>query len=391
MEDLFTGFYDRRIDGSRKWQYIPDTQECYKNKIVPMTVADLDLPTAPIIKQSLIDYIEGRVLGYSNPTQKYLKAVTNHMKEFYDYRVESDWIITTPGIVSALSTSVRAYTNPGDGVIMFPPVYYHFYEVVENQNREIISCPLVLENGEYFINFDLFEEVAAEEKNKLLMLCSPHNPGGRVWTKEELQKITEIAIKHNLIIVSDEIHADLTFNHKEHYILSSINEEIEDKSIICTSASKAFNISGLQCSNIIIPNEALRESFSKEKMKTGVQVANVLGMKATEIAYEKGIEWLSELMNILERNRQLTINYFKEADERFKIMEPDASFLVWVNIEDFNIPNEEFINILEKECQLYVTDGNVYGDKGDNWLRINFGMSTDLLEKNLKRLKNLPV
>lgn len=391
MEDLFSTFYDRRVDGSRKWESVPVNQECEKNKIIPMTVADLDIPTSPKIVKGLNEYISNKVLGYSNPTSRYLKSVANHMKEKYNYMVESEWIVTTPGIVPALATSVRAFTEEDDGVIMFPPVYYPFYEVVEKQNRKIAACPLSLENERYIIDFDFFEKVAAEEKNKLIILCSPHNPGGRVWTKEELEKISEIAVKYDLIVVSDEIHADLTFNHKKHYILSSISEEIAARSIICTSASKAFNVAGLQCSNIIIPNDGLRESFVNENANIGVQVANVLGMKATEIAYEEGAKWLNGLMEVLETNRNLTIKYLNKADKRFKIMEPDASFLIWINIEKFNLSNEKFIKILEEECQLYVTDGNIYGDKGDHWLRLNFGMPTDLLEENLKRLENLSI
>src|SRR5699024_6718378 len=173
MEDLFSTFYDRRVDGSRKWESVPVNQECEKNKIIPMTVADLDIPTSPKIVKGLNEYISNKVLGYSNSTSRYLKSVANHMEEKYNYIVESEWIVTTTGIVPALATSVRAFTEEGDGVIMFQSVYYPFYDVVEKQKIEIIGCPLILEDERYVINFDLFEKVAAAEKNKLVILCSP--------------------------------------------------------------------------------------------------------------------------------------------------------------------------------------------------------------------------
>lgn len=232
----FTKSYDRRNEGSRKWEAIPKSKECEEHSIVPMTVADLDIQTAPAIKKAIKEYAEKSVLGYSKPSKEYFSVVNDYMEENYHYSVKADWIVPTPGIVPALASSVRAFTEPEDGVIVFPPVYNPFYEVIEEQKREILACPLELENQRYQINFELFEQLASKEKAKLVILCSPHNPSGRVWSRTELTKISEIAEKHNLIVVSDEIHADMTLKDHTHHLYAGISEEAASHSLVCSSA-----------------------------------------------------------------------------------------------------------------------------------------------------------
>ncbi|MDN6162406.1 MAG: aminotransferase class I/II-fold pyridoxal phosphate-dependent enzyme, partial [Atopostipes sp.] len=236
----FSNLYDRRKEGSRKWEVIPESQECEKNQIIPMTVADLDLPTAPEIKKVIKNYVEKSVLGYSKPTEKYYSVVSEYMKRNYQYPVKADWIVPTPGIVPALASSVRAFTELKDGVIVFPPVYNPFFEVIEEQRREIMPCPLELKNKRYEINFDLFEKLASEDKAKLVILCSPHNPSGRVWSKGELTRISKIAEANNLIVISDEIHADMTLEGHTHHLYAGISEEAASHSLVCTSASKSY-------------------------------------------------------------------------------------------------------------------------------------------------------
>lgn len=388
MSYNFSNFYDRRDEGSRKWEAVPLCQECEENKIVPMTVADLDIQTAPEIKEELKNYIEHSVLGYSNPTENYCTTISNYMEKNYKYRLESEWIVPTPGVVPALATSVRAYTEPNDGIIVFPPVYNPFYEVIEEQQRKIMTCPLLLENNRYEIDFELFEKLASKETAKLVFLCSPHNPSGRVWKKEELLKISKIATANNLIVVSDEIHADMALEGHTHHLYAEISEEAAAHSLVCTSASKSYNLAGLQASNIIISNPILREKFIAENLKIGLQCPNVLGLKATEAAYKKGSRWFKELMEVLNTNVNLTIETLEEIDSRFKVMRPEASFLVWVNIEDFGLSNDAFIEKLE-EKNIYVTNGNCYGEEGEGWIRLNVGMPTKALETNLKRFNHL--
>lgn len=384
----FSVFYDRRNEGSRKWETIPECQECEENLIIPMTVADLDLHTAPEIAEYLKEYVKESVLGYSKPTESYFEAVSDYMDEHYQYPLDSEWIIPTPGIVPALATSVRAFTEPEDGVIVFPPVYDPFYEVIKNQNRQIMSCPLEVKNNRYEINFDLFEKLAANKKAKLVILCSPHNPGGRVWERADLVRISEIAEANNLIVISDEIHADMTLANHTHHLYASISEEAAAHSLVCTSASKSYNIAGLQSSNILISNQNLRKKFKEENSIIGVQCPNVLGLKATEAAYRKAGNWFEELMVLLNKNIDLTVNTLEKVDRRFKVMRPEASFLVWVNIEDFGLSDNEFIEKLE-ESNIYVTSGDRYGEEGEGWIRMNVGMPTEALEANLERFFQL--
>ena len=390
MKYDFETAYDRRADGSRKWECLELNSEVTTEKIIPMTVADMEFSLSTEIKEGLKEYISDSILGYSNPTEKYLNTIKQYMVEHYNFQMENEWVVTTPGVVSALATSIRAFSKVGDGVIVFSPVYYPFYEVIRNQEREVLSCDLDLVDMRYEINFELFEELASKERTKVVLLCSPHNPGGRVWTQEELLKIAEIAEKYQLLVISDEIHADFTFNDSNHTIYGMVSEEALNHSVICTSASKMYNIAGLQCSNILIPNKALREQFNEQKDAVGVQVSNVLGMKATEIAYTTGADWRNEVMNVLSDNIEYTISFLEEMDARFKVMVPDASFLVWVNIEAFNKSNQEFIQALNDHCQVYVTDGLIYGEKGDGWIRLNIGMPKKHLICTLERIKKLP-
>lgn len=388
MSYNFSDFYDRREDGSRKWDVVPSCQECEETKIVPMTVADLDIHTAPAIKETLKDYVEHSILGYSIPTANYCKAVSDYMEEHYQYPLKPEWIVPTPGVVPALATSVRAFTAPNDGIIVFPPVYNPFYEVIEDQKREILSCPLVLKNNRYEIDFKLFEKLAARETAKLIILCSPHNPSGRVWNKEELLRISEIATANNLIVISDEIHADMTLDGYTHYLYAEISEEAAGHSLVCTSASKSYNLAGLQTSNILISNPVLRDKFIAENTKIGLQCPNVLGLKATEAAYREAGGWFKELMKLLNTNVNLTIRKLTQIDSRFKVMRPEASFLVWVNIEEFGLSNDTFVKKLEQQ-NIYVTNGDRYGAEGKGWIRLNVGMPTPALEANLKRFEHL--
>lgn len=384
----FTSFYDRRSEGSRKWESIDQCQECEENLIVPMTVADLDLHTAPEITNVLKKYVDKSILGYSKPTENYFQAVIDYMGKHYDYPLEEEWIVPTAGVVPALAASVRAFTEEKEGVIVFPPVYNPFYEVVENQNREIMTSPLQLKNNRYEIDFDQLENLARNEKAKLIFLCSPHNPSGRVWKKEELLRISEIAESNNLLVMSDEIHADMTLEGQKHFLYASISEKAAAHSLVFTSASKSYNLAGLQSSNVFISNSELREKFEAANSVIGLKCPNVLGLKATAAAYQKADKWFEELMVLLNNNVNLTIDMLSEADSRFKVMRPEASYLVWVNIEEFGLTNEEFVSKLEDQ-HIYVTDGDRYGKEGDGWIRLNVGMPTKALLANLERFKKL--
>ena len=388
MKYNFESYLNRRETGSSKWLNMDNRNPNVSKEIVPMSVADMEFVTCPEISESLCEYVQTETLGYSKPVNSYLKAVTNFFKSYHGYDAKEEWIVTTPGIVSALATAVSTFSSEGDEVIIFTPVYHPFFEVVEGQNRKVSECPLIYKDNDYSIDFELLNKLAASPKVKMILLCSPHNPGGKVWSREELEKISEIVIKNNILIVSDEIHSDIIYDGSKQIILGSLNDEIGKRAIVCTAASKTFNIAGLQCSNIFIENEELRNKFVQSNNNIGLERANVLGLVATRAAYEKGLDWLKEAKSVIENNNNVVKEFFESYEGKFKVMVPEASFLVWVNFENTGIDHEEFMKFLDMDCEFLVNDGLSFGDKGRNFIRINTGLPLSKLEENLNRLKD---
>ncbi len=383
----FSSYYDRRRNGSSKWLKMNALNESPKADVIPMTTADMDFPTCPAIIQAIQDYVATEVLGYSNATDSYLQSVQNFFKEMHHYTVEKEWIITTPGIVPALSTSVQAFTDENDGIIVMSPVYTPFYDVIRMQNRRIEECALLLQNNRYEIDFDSLASLAEKPDVKMLMLCSPHNPGGRIWTEAELQKIIDIALTYDLLIVSDEIHADIILDGHTHRVLPTVDKRIEDQSIICTAASKTFNIAGLQCSNIFISNPILRQQFIDANLALGIERANVLGMVATEAAYNDCRDWLEEMKQVIETNQDLVTDFFESLSPKFKVMKQEASFLAWIDYEELAIDDQTFNDFLIHDCDFYINSGEMYGEASRYFFRINVGLPTEKLKENLDRFK----
>ncbi|WP_279014499.1 MalY/PatB family protein [Thomasclavelia cocleata] len=259
MKYDFETIINRNNKGSSKWDIMKKANPNVPNHIVPLSVADVDIPLAPEIKDGLIKFLNNDVvLGYTNPTDKYYQAVKDWMLNRHDYKIEKDWIVISNGIVPALFDSVVAFTNKNEGVIIFTPVYHPFYQAIETNERQIIKCPLINQDTSYTIDFNKFKNLAKDPNNTMLILCNPHNPIGRVWQKEELEKIAKICLDNNLIIVSDEIHQDLIMPGFKHYPIATLNDRVADITITCTAPSKSFNLAGLQGSNIIIKNPLKR-------------------------------------------------------------------------------------------------------------------------------------
>ena len=266
MKYDFETIINRNNKGSSKWDIMKKANPNVPNHIVPLSVADVDIPLAPEIKDGLIKFLNNDVvLGYTNPTDKYYQAVKDWMLNRHDYKIEKDWIVISNGIVPALFDSVVAFTNKNEGVIIFTPVYHPFYQAIETNERQIIKCPLINQDTSYTIDFNKFKNLAKDPNNTMLILCNPHNPIGRVWQKEELEKIAKICLDNNLIIVSDEIHQDLIMPGFKHYPIATLNDRVADITITCTAPSKSFNLAGLQGSNIIIKNPLLNLFYNKKK------------------------------------------------------------------------------------------------------------------------------
>lgn len=381
MKYNFSSAVDRRKSNPSKWLKVNNTEEDF---VLPMSTADMDFELCKEIRDDLTGYISEQVLGYSRPTKEYLESVVEFFKSHHGFNIRKEWIFTTPGVVSALATAIGEFTNVGDKVIIMTPIYPPFYDVVKGQGRQVSECPMIFKDGNYFIDFELLEKQA--EEAKLILFCSPHNPSGRVWDVEELEKLGKICIDNGLVIVSDEIHSDIMLSEKKHRIIGTISSEVLDNSIICTAASKTFNIAGLQCSNIIIANEKIRSRFIAANEKIGLERANVLGMVATQSAYTNGQAWIEEVTEVIKENLRVLVNFLEKYNNLFSYVVPQASFLVWISYEKMGIDENKMCELLD-EAKCYVNLGSEYGHGGEGHIRINLGLPEKYLTENLMRLE----
>lgn len=383
----FNSIYDRRKEGSNKWLTMANENEIIPENAVPMSVADMEFQICDEIKKDISNYVENNILGYTKPNKEYLLSVIDFMKRHHNYEIKEEDIITIPGVVIGLSLLVRTLTKENDGVIFFTPIYPPFYSVVLNQNRKIANCPFVLKNNRYEIDFELFEKLAKKQENKLLLLCSPHNPSGKIFSEKELEKILEICYENDIKIVSDEIHSDIIVSDKEFISLYRF-EKYLNMSFVLTSPSKSFNLAGLQVANLFIKNIEIREKFLKEYNVLGLSRANVLGLVATKSAYTKCDDWLKELLNVIKENISILKKFFNKFNDKFKVLDIDAGYLVFICFENLNIDYERFNEILDKSY-IAVNKGYTFGENSKYFFRINVAMPTKVLENNLLRFEKI--
>jgi cystathionine beta-lyase len=356
--------------------------------ILPLWVADMDFKVAAPILDAIIQRTQHGIFGYSEVQEDYFEAVKSWMEKRHDWTVERRWLVKTPGVVFALAMAVKAYTEPGDGVMIQQPVYYPFSEVIEDNDRKIVDNTLVIgEDGVYRMDLEDFEKKAVENQVKLFFLCNPHNPVGRVFHKEELEKLGEICIRHNIIVVSDEIHQDFVYNGK-HQVFASLSEELKSRTITCTAPSKTFNVAGLQVSNIFISDTDLRRRFKKQVAAAGYSQLNTLGLTACEAAYRYGEEWHDELMEYLKGNLAYVREYLKENLPNIKLMEPEGTYLIWLDFRGLGLTEEEREALIIKKAGLWLDSGAIFGAAGDGFERINIACPKATLTLALDRLKN---
>ena len=286
---------------------------------IPLWVADMDFPTAPCILKALKKASSHGIFGYSRPDNRYYEAVKKWFLNRHNFEVQKEWIVNTPGVVFGIAAAIRAFTKEGDGVLIQKPVYYPFFNTIRELNRRVVNSPLILKDGRYRMNFTDFEKKITDENVKLFILCSPHNPGGRVWEKEELLKVNEICIRHNVLVVSDEIHSDITFGDNKHTVYASLSETAALNSIICTSPSKTFNLAGLQFSNIIIKNPELRTKIRHEISCSGYDEPNLMGIVAATSAYSEGEKWFEKAKTYIQENIEFAQKYISLVDEGFEL------------------------------------------------------------------------
>ena len=384
----FETVISRKNQGSYKWEQMYKEYPDLPDDIIPFSVADMELQIAPEIKEGLKKYIDEAVLGYTGANDNYLEIVVNWMKKRHNFDVKKEWIVNSSGVVSALYDAIKAYTEENQGVIIFTPVYYPFYSAITSNNRKIIDCPLIENNKNYTIDFQKFEELAKDKNNRLLILCSPHNPVGRVWTKEELEKIGEIALKNDLIIISDEIHFDILMKGQKHTVLQTISNEISEITVTCTAPTKTFNLAGIGISNIIIKNEELRKKFIKEQEKSSSHVFAALGFKACELAYTKAEKWFEQFLELINKNQQIVNEFFENKFTVLKAPLIQGTYLQWLDFRELGLKNKELKRFMNEKAKIFFSEGYTFGKNGDGFERMNLAVPTHILEKGLERLYN---
>lgn len=377
----------KKGQGSYKWEQMYKKNPNISEEIIPLSVADMELKIAPEIIKGIKKYLESAILGYTGIYEDYYESVINWMKKRHEFEIKKEWIVTSPGVVSAIYDCVRAYTKEKDGVIIFTPVYYPFYNAIKDNNRKIVECELIEnENNYYEIDFKKLERLAKKENNKLMILCSPHNPIGRVWTEEELKKIGDIALKHNIIIISDEIHFDIIMPGNKHNIFQKISKKFENITITCTAPTKSFNLAGIGISNIIIKNEKLRKKFIIEQGKSASHVFAALGYKACELAYTKSEKWFDEFILLIDKNQKLVNNFFENKFIGLRAPLIEGTYLQWLDFRALNLSKEELKNFMNEKAEIFMSEGYTFGKTGDGFERMNLAVPTKVIEDALNRI-----
>ena len=354
--------------------------------VLPLWVADMDFKTPDFITEAVQQRAQHEIYGYTFRPDSYNQAIAHWLKTRHNWEIQKEWIHFSPGVVPALTLSIMCFTEPGDSVIVQPPVYFPFFSAVKNSGRELIENPLKLENGRYFMDFkDLEKKIQAD--TKMLLLCSPHNPGGMAWTKEELQKLGEICTENNILVVSDEIHSDLVFKGHQHIPFASVSEECAMNSITCMAPSKTFNVAGLSTSFLVMPNKKIFDKYDHMMKGTHLYGGNIFGAVALEAAYTKGADWLDQMMAYVEENYNFMEQFLKENIPQIVPMKPEATYLVWLDFSAFGLKDSD-LNARLIKAGVGLNRGVQFGHQGKGFMRINLGCPRAILKEALERMKN---
>ncbi|NNJ29838.1 MalY/PatB family protein [Lacrimispora defluvii] len=381
----FDQVINRKNTDSLKYDFVLERGK--KEDILPMWIADMDFKIPDEIVDALHNRVDQGIFGYTETKDRYFEAVRYWMEKRHGWIVEKEWLVKCPGVVFALAMGVRAFTEAGDGVLIQQPVYQVFDKVIRENDRVVIDNTLILgEDGKYHMDLEDFERKAVQHQVKLFLLCNPHNPGGIVWSQGELEKLGEICIRRDIIIISDEIHQDFVFKGK-HQVFANINEALKERTITCTAPSKTFNLAGLQVANIFIPNSSLRETFCKQMRAVGYDHLNTLGLVACEAGYRYGEAWLEQLLDYLEGNISYVREYLEKKISRIKLIEPDATYLLWLDFRELGLSEEERLDLLDNKVGIWLNSGLKFGKSGEGFERMNIACQRSVLKEALRRLE----
>lgn len=376
----FTTLPNRFGHHTYKWKEAETDRE-----VLPAWIADMDFEVLPEIRQTVHDYAEQLVYGYTYASDGLIEAVQNWEEKQHGYRFEKDALVFIEGVVPAISTAIQAFTKEGEAVLINTPVYPPFARSIKLNNRRLITNSLVEKDGLFEIDFDQLEKDFVEEEVKLYVLCNPHNPGGRVWEKEVLEKIGQLCQKHGVLLVSDEIHQDLALFGNKHQSFNTVNEDFKEFSLILSSATKTFNIAGTKNSYAIIENPKLRVAFQKRQLANNQHEISGLGYLATEAAYRSGEDWLTELKELIEKHINYVVDLFGK-ETKIKVMKPQGTYLIWLDFSAYDIRDEELSSLLKDEAKVILNRGLDFGEEGALHARLNVAMPTSVLEEVCQRI-----
>lgn len=376
----FTTLPNRFGHHTYKWKEAETDRE-----VLPAWIADMDFEVLPEIRQTVHDYAEQLVYGYTYASDGLIEAVQNWEEKHHGYRFDNDALVFIEGVVPAISIAIQAYTKEGEAVLINTPVYPPFARSIKLNNRRLITNSLVEKDGLFEIDFDQLEKDFVEEDVKLYVLCNPHNPGGRVWEKEVLEKIGQLCQKHGVLLVSDEIHQDLALFGNKHQSFNTVNEDFKEFSLILSSATKTFNIAGTKNSYAIIENPKLRLAFQKRQLANNQHEISGLGYLATETAYRYGEDWLTELKELIEKHINYVVDVFGK-ETKIKVMKPQGTYLIWLDFSAYDISDEELRKLLRNEAKVILNRGLDFGEEGALHARLNVAMPTSILEEVCQRI-----
>jgi cystathionine beta-lyase len=380
----FDSVIDRHNTNSVKWDF---TDRFFTAKdLLPMWVADMDFKSPPPVIDAIKQVAEQGIFGYTGVPQSYCDSVTGWMKRRHNWDVEKDWLVSSPGVVPALNMLIKACTEPCDQVIVQTPVYYPFFNAIKNNGREILENPLRLENGQYLMDLgDLEKKI--NPRSKMIILCSPHNPISRVWKEQELKNLGELCIKNKILVVSDEIHADIIYDGFNHVPFASISQEFADNSVTCTGATKTFNLPGLHTSNIIIANSEIRAGFAEILRSCGIMSPNIFGIAATEAAYRYGEPWLAQLLEYLQENIAFLTDYIIRKIPGLRLVQPQGTYLLWLDFRNCGISPAKLGTFIREEAKVGLEAGTIFGCKENGFERMNIACPRATLAEGLSRIE----
>ena len=380
----FDNYIDRKGTSCLKWDF--GMQRKGRDDLLPLWVADMDFSLPEEVVTDLEKRVKHGVFGYTDPDDDYKASVIGWFKQRHGIEVDSRSITVVPGVVYAISLAIKAFTDPGDAVIIQQPVYYPFREQIELNNRVMVDNPLVYRYGRYEIDFEDFEKKILENNVKLFILCSPHNPVGRVWDADEMQRLADICLKHNVFVFADEIHSDFVYRGHQHISWLSLDKKYHEKVLVGTSASKTFNIAGLQVANIITTNTEIQRAFRRENDASGYSQPNALGLVATRSVYDKGGQWLDELIEYLEGNLTYVRDFLKEKLPQIKLVEPEGTYLVWLDFSEITDDHKVLSDIVLNKAKLWLDPGIIFGRETALFERINIACPRIILQQALEQL-----